>query len=155
MHYLNPLSEGRKAPLSSYLIAYFIKSKHKTHAQMRPGYRSACCRRDRDDWPHVEPLSPCGEQSCRKARRRTALLGGDECAAADGESCSASVRADEWGGEADELGHTDVAFLGNAVKVLGECGWVAARARNWGGAAGLTASPRYAAFKRFLLTSSP
>lgn len=52
-----------------------------------------------------------------------------------GASRSASGRADERGGEADKLGHTDVAFLGKAVKTLGECGWVAARAHNWGRAA--------------------
>lgn len=45
------------------------------------------------------------------------------------------MRADEWGGEADKLGHTNVAFLGNAVKTLEECSWVAARAYNWGRAA--------------------
>lgn len=45
------------------------------------------------------------------------------------------MRADEWGGEADKLGHTDAVFLGNAVKTLEECGWVAARAHNWGRAA--------------------
>lgn len=52
-----------------------------------------------------------------------------------GASCSASVRADEWGGEADKLGHTNVAFLGNAVKTLEERSWVAARVYNWGRAA--------------------
>lgn len=67
--------------------------------------------------------------------RRTSLLRGDECSAAYGASCSASARADEWGGEADKLGHTNVAFLGNAVKTLEECSWVAARAYNWGRAA--------------------
>lgn len=107
----------------------------------------------------MEPRSPCGEQSCRKARRdenqRTALLGGDECSAVDGASRSASVRADEWGGEADKLGHTDVPFLGNAVKTLEECGWVAARAHNWGRAADLTAPPPYALFKCFPFISSP
>lgn len=45
------------------------------------------------------------------------------------------MRADEWGGEADKLGHTNVAFLGNAVKTLEERSWVAARAYNWGRAA--------------------
>lgn len=62
--------------------------------------------------------------------RRTALPGGDGCAAAAGESRSAWVRADERGGAADELGHTDAAFLGNAVKTLEECAWVAARAHD-------------------------
>lgn len=42
------------------------------------------------------------------------------------------MRADEWGGEADKLGHTNVAFVGNAVKALVQCSWVAARAYNWG-----------------------
>lgn len=60
-----------------------------------------------------------------------------------GASRSASGRADERGGEADKLGHTDVAFLGNAVKTLEECGWVAARAPNWGrAAAAATAAAR-------------
>lgn len=45
------------------------------------------------------------------------------------------LRADEWGGEADKLGHANIAFLGNAVKMLEECGTVAARAYNWGRAA--------------------
>lgn len=40
-----------------------------------------------------------------------------------------------WGGEADKLGHTAVAFLGNAVKTPEECGRAAARAHNWGRAA--------------------
>lgn len=53
---------------------------------------------------------------------RPRSLRGNECSTADGASRSASVRADEWGGEADELGHTKVAFLGNAVKTL-EVGW--------------------------------
>jgi len=42
------------------------------------------------------------------------------------------VRADEWGGEAGKLGHTNVTFLGNAVKMLEERSWVVARAYNWG-----------------------
>lgn len=61
---------------------------------------------------------------------RIALLWGDGCSY--GASCSASVRADEWGGETDKLGHANAAFLGNAVKTLEECSWVAARAYNWG-----------------------
>lgn len=59
------------------------------------------------------------------------LLWGDECCAARGVSCSAYVRADEWGGEADKMGHTDVAFLGNAVK----CRSSATCAYNWSRAA--------------------
>lgn len=50
---------------------------------------------------------------------RTSPLRGDECSAAYGASHSASVRADEWGGESDKLGHTNIAFLGNAVKNAG------------------------------------
>lgn len=63
--------------------------------------------------------------------------------AAYGASRSASVRADEWGGEADKLGHTNVAFLGNAVKTLEECSWVAARVYNWGRAAAAAAAVRF------------
>lgn len=73
----------------------------------------------------------------------------------DGASRRASGRADEWGGEADKLGHTDVPFLGNAVKTLEECSWVAARAHNWGRTADLTAPPPYALFKCFPFISSP
>lgn len=92
----------------------------------------------------MEPLSrlwgkrlverPDGMMRDRK-KKRSSLLRGDERSAAYGASCSASVRADEWGGEADKLGHTNVAFLGNAVKTLEECSWVAARVYNWGRAA--------------------
>lgn len=138
IQYLNWLSVEGTPLLSLYLITYLIKHKHTCFsATLVPAASSPphCS----DHQPHMELLScPWGielKYGPTRGKRRTSLLRGDECSAAYGASCSASVRADEWGGEADKLGHTNVAFLGNAVKTLEECSWVAARAYNWGRAA--------------------
>lgn len=108
--------------LSLYLITYVIEQKHRCISAVAA---AASLPHYYDHQPHTD-LLPClwgtGLQNGPTGWNwRTPLLRGDECS--HGASCSASARADEWGGVTDKLGHAYIAFLGNAVKTLEERSW--------------------------------
>lgn len=108
---------GRKVLLSLYLTTDFIKHKHECEALLLTAFLTlviSSCKHAAQ-----EGSSFCGEYP---RRMKVLTTRGDECSGAHGASCSASVTADERGGEVAKLGHADVAFLGNAVKSLEECG---------------------------------
>lgn len=78
---------GRKMLPSSYLITYFIKHNHKWVLERIPASLTPSRRWSR------RPSRP--RRFGSRSKRRTTPLRGDECSAARGVSCRASVAADE------------------------------------------------------------